>query len=581
MRDEGPIRKDLSGDTEAAAPYIGAARTLLGQVKNQMKLGGLDQLARSTVLPDGTTIRAESRFGQSTVRIVSPSGEVTPLSIPEIETPEFPIETPELPTIEPPELPGTKYLLAIFNNNEVAAIPMVALTAPKWPVVYHKVLEQGSLDGTSPVAQYRFNMRGADSEFLAPFSLSGKDIVLASDQQFWLNVIKTSNVDDPNVVSSIRVDEWANGFGFNWMPHLNASGSMVYTSSGGYSYTGGELTRAYANSGAPFAPANFVYPDGRVRYNNGITDNTSAVYVNTVIDYYQNLLGNGLPPLFDQMQKRILQGYTLDFPFTIAMCSGWGELQNGQVGRIETKGVPINIGIFIFPIPEPTVFPGRLGPNQSQQGDFLYDTEDLSLDFVVPQLAQDGRFDRLIEKTVTGQGSYTYHEPWLLRFDTGVCQRGCGLSFYQAQGARFGYTTFWREQQDTLNNGPQIFTRTGLGPVTYKTFPPAPPSGADFVYAFHQDPNSSVGGSSSLADVKTPYFSTAVDLAFSAGALQGWLHLSNGRHYLQGYWIGDQQSLYLDGADVSGKLAEALRTNINNVQAILIDIPLPVIKRLK
>lgn len=80
MREYHEIRKDMSGDAEAAAPYIGQARVLLGALKTQMQLGGLSQLSRTHYLPDGTVIRVASVFGQDVVRITA--GQSTP-AIPE------------------------------------------------------------------------------------------------------------------------------------------------------------------------------------------------------------------------------------------------------------------------------------------------------------------------------------------------------------------------------------------------------------------------------------------------------------------------------------------------------------------
>jgi hypothetical protein len=71
MRETGPVRKDLQG--EAALPYMGLARTLLGKLKNQMRLGGLAQLSGAATLPDGVEIRVASRFGQDLVRILAPA----------------------------------------------------------------------------------------------------------------------------------------------------------------------------------------------------------------------------------------------------------------------------------------------------------------------------------------------------------------------------------------------------------------------------------------------------------------------------------------------------------------------------
>lgn len=101
MREFGPARK-TSTDMEAAAPYVGLARTLLGQLKNRMASGGLQQLARTYHLPDGTTIRVQSRFGQDSMDIEpAPTSNPSILPTPEqIEPPEETVELPEIPKVE-------------------------------------------------------------------------------------------------------------------------------------------------------------------------------------------------------------------------------------------------------------------------------------------------------------------------------------------------------------------------------------------------------------------------------------------------------------------------------------------------
>jgi hypothetical protein len=95
MREFREVRKDLSGDE--AAPYIGLARTLLGQLKNRMAQGGLAQLARTVTLPDGTTISVASRLGQDTVRIIA--------AAPVLPVEQRPVEgLPEVPELEPVEV---------------------------------------------------------------------------------------------------------------------------------------------------------------------------------------------------------------------------------------------------------------------------------------------------------------------------------------------------------------------------------------------------------------------------------------------------------------------------------------------
>lgn len=101
MRETGPIRKQgvtsTDVDPDAQAAYVGIARNYLGIVKNQARLGNLQQLARTFTLPDGTTIRVATRFGQDTVEITVPP-------TPTIEQPEV-IEL----VFEPPEPPVDVY----------------------------------------------------------------------------------------------------------------------------------------------------------------------------------------------------------------------------------------------------------------------------------------------------------------------------------------------------------------------------------------------------------------------------------------------------------------------------------------
>jgi len=104
MREFREVRKELTGDAEAAAPYIGIARKLLGALKIQMQFGKLRHLSRSYDLPDGTTISVLSSHGQDTVRIYAPPGvpapvpqdapiviEPIPVVWPEFDQPTYPI----------------------------------------------------------------------------------------------------------------------------------------------------------------------------------------------------------------------------------------------------------------------------------------------------------------------------------------------------------------------------------------------------------------------------------------------------------------------------------------------------------
>lgn len=97
MRDTGPARRRIDGDSEAAAPYVGPARTMLGILENQMRFNELAQGWLTRYMPDGTEIAVRSIFGQQTVSIYGPTtgGEVVDLVLSK--------ETFKLPTEEPPQ----------------------------------------------------------------------------------------------------------------------------------------------------------------------------------------------------------------------------------------------------------------------------------------------------------------------------------------------------------------------------------------------------------------------------------------------------------------------------------------------
>jgi hypothetical protein len=76
MRETGPVRKRFDGDIEAAKDVTGFARTQLGLLKQQMELNNLQQLVRSFVLADGTTLTVQSIFGQDAIHIEAPTTTV-------------------------------------------------------------------------------------------------------------------------------------------------------------------------------------------------------------------------------------------------------------------------------------------------------------------------------------------------------------------------------------------------------------------------------------------------------------------------------------------------------------------------
>ncbi|WP_105133469.1 hypothetical protein [Burkholderia sp. BE12] len=145
MREFREVRKDLTGDE--AAPYIGVARTLLGQVKNQMRLGGLSQLTRSIALPDGTTLVATSRFGQDTIRVIAAptSGGFVPASQP--SSIEQPSGAPEPFSTTIPWVPSHVAVGGAYNNT-------IGLTGIYWPTEKDAPIDVGASFGNSDIGQY-------------------------------------------------------------------------------------------------------------------------------------------------------------------------------------------------------------------------------------------------------------------------------------------------------------------------------------------------------------------------------------------------------------------------------------------
>src|SRR5260370_19746279 len=72
MRETGPIRKCLSGDIDLATAYIPHARTILGGLKDEMKVGNTPTGTRVQMQPDGTRIIVKSFNGTDSVFIDSP-----------------------------------------------------------------------------------------------------------------------------------------------------------------------------------------------------------------------------------------------------------------------------------------------------------------------------------------------------------------------------------------------------------------------------------------------------------------------------------------------------------------------------
>lgn len=528
MRETGPTRKDLTGDSETAAAQLSAARTQLGILKNQMRMGNLTVGARTITLPDGTVIRVTSTLGQDRVAIDTPSSSSS--------APPNPLQprVPE-PTV-PPVPPGLdKYLLVVYNNNQVAAIPMSTISGASWAAVYKATLKNGSLDFLAPTAQYNFGVTGADSIFLAPFSLENHPLAQDSSKQ-WLNVVQPNNGTDPDSVLATQTPN-----DIESAPHLNASNGQIYTSDGEYTLTRGRPVLVASHAG-DFDPAflSGIGTDGT--YYLGATSQRTDLVV-TVLDFAELSISVGgiSPALITTLQT---------FP-TVA-----GTAYQTFRGGLNP------------PVSHLNTFESGGGANTTFDGTAAT-TIDPDYSLTVPLLTYEGTGkDRVDASGLNIAGSWFYHNIEVVGPTT------TGTSMLNASGA-VGPFTNAASWSFTIGDTDAITSQSGYKTMAYAPFPPSLSVTQAYATVVTVD---------GVSQIATPYF-TAPGEDF-----QALLHLSNGQHVMQGFSYidgGDAfiQNLYLDGVEVSDRLLAAISTStdgvaLGNVQAILMDIPLPLIQNL-
>jgi hypothetical protein len=68
---------------------------------------------------------------------------------------------------------------------------------------------------------------------------------------------------------------------------------------------------------------------------------------------------------------------------------------------------------------------------------------------------------------------------------------------------------------------------------------------------------------------------------FDTAITAGMLAVANGKHYMQGWMVKDENRFAMDGVDCKAKLEAAIKGSAQDVKAVFMDVPLSAINLLK
>jgi hypothetical protein len=128
MNPSAIVKIVLSGNRDLAGMYVGEAMNFLHILKNRMNLGGIESLSGPPhILPDGTTIRVSSVYGQDQVIIDSPFPPLAIAPTGQVEEIKCTILLKNLPTIVQPmkypkeihsgEVSGTDFIKTYYTHD--------------------------------------------------------------------------------------------------------------------------------------------------------------------------------------------------------------------------------------------------------------------------------------------------------------------------------------------------------------------------------------------------------------------------------------------------------------------------------
>lgn len=242
MREIGPafkvfanaeLGREGQNDTK---PYIGAARLLLGVLKNQMALGGLQQGRMHRDLPDGTRIVVDSRYGIDKFAIIAPSAEV-----PTREEESYPIPPPVEERV-PVEIP-TQEIDAFWAAACGQCTPDVLGQAAVWPTLTSQprlICAEVSLtsealaisdNGTTVVGVYTPIGSGSARAFRWTSRDGVFDIPVPAHPSTAVAVSANGGVIGGRCVGGPYL--WTTDGGFEFVPDIDLDGSVVCVSPSG------------------------------------------------------------------------------------------------------------------------------------------------------------------------------------------------------------------------------------------------------------------------------------------------------------------------------------------------------------
>mgnify|MGYP001582821778 CR=1 FL=1 len=443
------------------------------------------------------------------------------------------IRRPE-PEVQPvikkkPSEDSNLHLLIMYSGNKVAAVPMEQLEKLNLKATYKATLSQSNWGTTRlKVAQFNFDSEVYDGFFVAPFSL--KEVVRASTNH-QVTVRKKQNLLDSVTTTTPRDDK----------PLCNGKADMIYTPYDSYR-VGSESVTSTGSYKADFGTSTYPYAISEEgKYYFAITSRADfALY-----DSQFNIMNTDaiVAPYVD---------IGLFTPADNVLYVSWYYMDaSGQAGAEITYGMHESMNA-VLQAARSQVGPLKFTSYYSTYQNGVHGIEykmgvgqysvpadySLNLPLAVYSNNNDSK-DTMAVTFAPFVGGYMFTND---------------IHFEEATGKYLGYSYRFLDID------------IGSTYIRLESFPP----GLD---ANVRNYTKSKHARADEYMVRTPYSSRI-------GEFEPWFHISNGKHFMQGFH-DTQNRIYLNNTDASGLLRETTGGDISDIQAVLMDVPLKIIKALK